>query len=187
MYLKKHTVLQKCCSQRNIIDMGVTFSQASKKSYKTSTKKQFDKEHLVGCPFFFQKLGPGTELPPHILHGVFFFCFLIIIIYLWRRDSETYLQLNSTVRLWNWTGTANLFWVFGKHFAGFFFFLVLHHFISPCNFNALNEKCIISHTSLKKKKKTRKTSFCIKRYICHISPCSTVSKPFCQKIKYYEH
>lgn len=94
-------------------------------------------------------------------------------------------------RLWNWTGTAHLFEFFGKHFAGFFVFcfffvfdfLFLSHFastfISPCNFNALDEECIISHTSFFLKKK--KTSFCIKRYICHISPCSTVFKTICQK------
>lgn len=133
--------------------MGVTSSQASKKSYITSTNKQLDEENLIKFSFLFFSEARARDwaTPSHSTWCSFFYLSFICEeenlkhIYNWTQQWD-----------WNWTGTANLFWVFGKHFAGFFFLVLHQHFISPCNFNALNEKCIISHTSWKKQKKTQK-------------------------------
>lgn len=104
--------------------------------------------------------------------------------------SETYLQLNSTEtvklnRHWSFfLKFLSLFFLFGKHFLLVFFFclflsLILHQLLaSPCNFNALYEECIISHTSF----------FIFKKVLLHIDthfatsvPVAQFSKPFCQK------
>lgn len=174
MYLKKHTVLQKLFSEKYHWGGGTSSQDAKSSIWYKHKLTAWWRHNLMQL----WEAYAWDVVTPHILQccrDFFFFprkCHLKHI-YNWTQQ-----------RLWNWTGTAHLFEFFGKHFAGFFFLFLSHFastFISPCNFNALDEECIISHTSLKKKKK--KTSFCIKRYICHISPCSTVFKTILSKIQ----
>lgn len=147
MYLKKHTVLQKLFSEKYHWGGG-TSSQDAKGSiwYKHKLTAwwrhnlmqlweayawDIDTPHILQCcrDFFFQE---------NVIWNIFTTEL--------NRDCEIEQALLICLSF------------FGKHFAGFFFFVCffLSHFastfISPCNFNALNEECIISHT-LKKKKR----------------------------------
>lgn len=144
MYLKKHTVLQKLFSEKYHWGGGTSSQDAKSSIWYKHKLTAWWRHNLMQ----FWEAYAWDIVTPHILQCCrdFFFprkCHLKHI-YNWTQQ-----------RLWNWTGTAHLFEFFGKHFAGFFVCLFLSRFastfISPCNFNALDEECIISHTSLKKK------------------------------------
>lgn len=145
MYLKKHTVLQKLFSEKYHWGGGTSSQDAKSSIWYKHKLTAWWRHNLMQL----WEAYAWDVVTPHILQccrDLFFprKCHLKHI-YNWTQQ-----------RLWNWTGTAHLFEFFGKHFAGFFCLFLSRFastFISPCNFNALDEECIISHTSLKKKKK----------------------------------
>lgn len=154
MYLKKHTVLQKLFSEKYHWGGGTSSQGAPNSLWQKHKLTAWWRRNLMQL----WEAYAWETVAPHIPQCCrdFFFprkCHLKHI-YNWTQQ-----------RLWNWTGTAHLFEFFGKHFAGFFvflwfflfLFLFLSHFaltfISPCNFNALDEECIISHTSFFLKKR----------------------------------
>lgn len=168
MYLKKHTVLQKLFSEKYHWGGGTSSQDAKSSIWYKHKLTAWWRHNLLQLWEAYSWDG----VTPHILQccrDIFFFQENVI----WNifttelnRDCEIEQALLICLSF-----LVNILLVF--FFVLFCLFLsrFASTFFSPCNFNALDEECIISHTSWKKKKK--KTSFCIKRYICHISPCSS--------------
>lgn len=174
MYLKKHTVLQKLFSEKYHWGGGTSSQDAKSSIWYKHKLTAWWRHNLMQL----WEAYAWDVVTPHILQccrDFFFFprkCHLKHI-YNWTQQ-----------RLWNWTGTAHLFEFFGKHFAGFFFFVSFSFCINF--YQSMQLQCPRWRMHNKPyffKKKKKKTSFCIKRYICHISPCSTVFKTILSKIQ----
>lgn len=152
MYLKKHTVLQKLFSEKYHWGGGTSSQDAKSSIWYKHKLTAWWRHNLLQL----WEAYSWDEVTPHILQccrDIFFFQENVI----WNifttelnRDCEIEQALLICLSF-----LVNILLVF--FFVLFCLFLsrFASTFFSPCNFNALDEECIISHTSWKKKKKKR--------------------------------
>lgn len=176
MYLNQHTALQKLFSEKYHWDGGLS-SQATKSSiwYKHKLTAWW-RHNLMQL---FEKPIPGIELPLTFYNVVEIFFFEENVI--WNifttelnRDCETEQALLICLSF-----LVNILLVF----VSFSFCINFYQSMQlQCPRWRMHNKPYFFLKQTKKKTK-HKTSFCIKRYICHISPCSTVFKTILSKIQ----
>lgn len=144
MYLKKHTVLQKLFSEKYHWGGG-TSSQDPKSSIWYKHKLTAWWRHNL---MQLWEAYAWDIVTPHILQCCrdFFFSQENVIWNIFTTELNRDCEIEQALLICL-SFLVNILLVF-------FFFLsrFASTFISPCNFNALDEECIISHTSLKKKK-----------------------------------
>ena len=179
MYLKKHTVLQKLFSEKYHWGGGTSSQDAKSSIWYKHKLTAWWRHNLLQLWEAYSWDG----VTPHILQccrDIFFFQENVI----WNifttelnRDCEIEQALLICLSF-----LVNILLVF------FFvlFCLFLSRFASTF-FQSMQLQCprwrMHNKPYFLKKKKKKKTSFCIKRYICHISPCSTVFKTILSKIQ----
>lgn len=152
MYLKKHTVLQKLFSEKYHWGGGISSQDAKSSIWYKHKLTAWWRHNLMQL----WEAYAWDGVTPHILQCCrdFFFFQENVIWNIFTTELNRDCEIEQALLICL-SFLVNILLVFFFFcFILFCFFLVLHQlFFSPCNFNALDEECIISHTSQKKKKK----------------------------------
>lgn len=173
MYLKKHTVLQKLFSEKYHWGGGTSSQDAKSSIWYKHKLTAWWRHNLMQL----WEAYAWDGVTPHILQCCrdFFFSQENVIWNIFTTELNRDCEIEQALLICL-SFLVNILLVFFFLFVSFSFCINFYQSMQlQCPRWRIHNKPYF----LKKKK----TSFCIKRYICHISPCSTVFKTILSKIQ----